>query len=331
MLNLVERKTIMNIRFGLIGLGVITSRFAKVINTVDGVEITAVASRDLSRSTAFARKFKAKTVATSYEDVINDPDVDVVYIGLTHNFHYEFTKRCLEQHKSVICEKPLVTNKKQAFELVNLAKENHTLLMEALWTRSMPAFRKAREWINGGKIGQVKLITANFNYYAPYDPNHRLFSKETDGGSLYDVGVYPIAFSTGILNEHPKSVTGSAMIAPNGVDESAAFSLQFASGALASLTCGFNTNAMDEAFIYGTTGRIVLENCFGPQYAKLFDENGMVIEDFNEPVEDGFVYQIRHCADLIRQGKIESDLIPWTDTVASAAVFDELMHLWGIR
>lgn len=321
----------MKIRFGLIGLGVITSRFARVINTVDGVEIISVASRNLSRSTAFAREFNAKKAALSYDDVINDPEVDVVYIGLTHNFHYEFTKRCLENHKPVICEKPLVTTKKQAVELINLAKENHTLLMEALWTRCMPSFRKAREWLNGGKIGQVKLISANFNYYSPYDPNHRLFSKETDGGSLYDVGIYPIAFSTGILKEHPESVTGSAIIAPNGVDASAAFSLQFSSGALASLTCGFNTNAMDEAFIYGTTGRIVLENCFGPQYARLCDENGRVIEEFKEPIQDGFEYQIRHCADLIRQGKIESDLIPWADTVASAAVFDELMHLWGIR
>jgi len=321
----------MNKKFGIIGLGKISSRFAKVLNTVEGVELAAVASSDLERTKKFAKEFKAYKASSTYEELINDPDVDVVYIGLTHNFHYEYTKKCLEAHKPVLCEKPLVITQRQAIELVSLAKKNNTFLMEAMWTRCMPAYLKTQEWIKFGRIGQVKLITANFSYHVPYDPYNRIYSKETQGGSLYDVGIYPIDFAMGIIGDPPQSVTGSVQFAPNGVDEAAAFSMKFAGGALANLACGFNVTAMEEAFIYGTQGRIILENCFGPQTAILCDEDGNEIEKFKKPVPDGFEHQIRHCAELLRAGKIESSLIPWKDTIASAAIFDALDQQWGIK
>jgi predicted dehydrogenase len=320
----------MTVKFGLIGLGKISTRFAKVLNTVKDVELTAVASRDFERTKQFAKDFGAKKALAGYQDVIDDKDVDVIYIGLTHNFHYEIARKCLESHKAVLCEKPMVTNHKEAEKLVSLAKKNQTFLMEAMWTRCMPAFQKAREWVRSGKIGQVKLITANFCYHTEFDPNHRLYSKALAGGSLYDVGIYPIDFSIGIMGEHPQSVCGSALIAPNGVDESAAFSMKFASGALASLTCGFTVRAMEEAIIYGTSGRIIMENCYGPQACSRYDENLNLLEKFNEPVPDGFVYEIRHCADLVQHGKLESNLIPWQDTIFSAEIFDTLNRQWGI-
>ena len=152
-----------------------------------------------------------------------------------------------------------------------------------------------------------------------------------DGGSLFDVGVYPIDFAIGILGELPESVCGSALIAPNGVDESAAFSMQFKSGALANLACGYNVRAMEEAVIYGTFGRLVLENCYSAQSCFKYDEKGNLIEKFIESVPDGFIYQVQHCAELLRKKKIESDLIPWKDTIACTAIFDSLYQQWGIR
>jgi predicted dehydrogenase len=318
-------------KFGLIGLGKITRRFARVLNTMPQAELTSVASREISRTQAFASEFHAKKAAASYKDLIDDPDVDVIYIGLTHNLHFEIAKKCLEAQKPVLCEKPLVTTRRDAEELVELAKQNQTFLMEALWTRCMPAFLKAREWVAAGKIGQVKLITANFCYRAPFDPNNRIYSQETAGGSLYDVGIYVIDFAMGILSEHPQSVSGSSLIAPNGVDESAAFSMRFESGALANLACGFNVRAMDEAVIYGTKGRIVLNNCFGPKNCIRYNENNWPVEWFYKPVADGFIYQIRHTIDLLHQGKIESDLIPWQDSIVSAGIFDTLLGQWGIK
>jgi predicted dehydrogenase len=320
----------MEVRFGIVGLGAISTRFAGVLKTVEGVKLTSVASREQTRSEVFAHKFGAKRAYHNYLDVISDDEVDIVYIGLTHNFHYEITKACLERHKAVLCEKPLATTYHDASELVALARKNRDFLMEGLWTRCMPAFRKAREWVRTGRIGEVRLITSNFCFKARYDPESRLFNPRLAGGSLFDVGIYPINLAIGILGEYPESINGQARIAPSGVDESAAIAMRFASGTLASLNCGFNVDAAPEAVIYGTLGRIKLNNCYGPTRCELYDERGHRLERFKDPVRDGFEHEIRHCAELYRQGKLESDLIPWNDTLATAGIFDTLRKQWGL-
>ncbi|MCX6054383.1 MAG: Gfo/Idh/MocA family oxidoreductase [Chloroflexi bacterium] len=318
------------VRFGLIGLGKISTRFASVLDGMEGVELEAIASSERSRSEIFAQKYHARKVYSSYENVITDPEVDVVYIGLTNNFHYEFIKSCLEHHKAVMCEKPLVTTLKEAQELIALANKNNTLLMEAMWTRCLPAYKKAREWVKKGKIGEVKLITANFCYNKKYTPEIRQYNSKLLGGSLFDVGVYPIFFTTGILSAHPEKVSGLAKITPGNVDESAVISMSFTGGTLASLSCGFNVNAKDEAVVYGTKGKLVLDNCFGPQICEYYNDEKELIERFEDRVADGFIFEIQHCADLFRQGKIESDLIPWADTMACAGIFDSLRSNWGM-
>ena len=320
----------MTVKFGIAGLGSISNRFATALNTIEGVELAAVAARDQARSNTFAHQFNAKRAYQNYADLMTDDDVDIIYIGLTHNFHFEVTKACLEHHKAVLCEKPLVLTRKDAEVLVALADKNHTLLMEALWTRCLPAFQKAREWVMRERIGQVNLITAGFSYKTDYNPESRLFDPKLAGGSLFDVGVYPINFATGILGEYPETVGGLAKIAPSGVDESAAFSLRFSSGVLASLTCGFTVNAMGPSLIYGTQGHIVLENCFGPRTSELYDEDNNLLDRLEDSELEGFVYQIRHCVDLFRREQVQSDLISWQDTIACAGIFDDLRGQWGL-
>ena len=321
----------MNIRFGIIGLGKISNRFAKVLNTARGVELAAVASRDQARSDAFAATYGAKRAYAGYQDVINDPDVDIIYDGLTHNFHYEMTKLCLENHKAVLCEKPFVTCKKDAEELAALSRENKTFLMEAMWTRCMPAFQQARAWVKDGCIGEVKLITSHFNFKGEYDPNSRLYNPALAGGSLFDVGIYPIDLATGIMAEAPVEVNGTAIISESGVDAASAIALRFAGGAVASLSCGFLVETPRNSVIYGTEGRIELDNCTGPVRAELFDSRGRRIKRFFKPVADGFIYQIEHAAECVRAGKLESDLIPLVDTIATAGIFDQLRGQWGIK
>ena len=320
----------MTTKFGIIGLGSISNRFAAMMKFVPGVELAAVAASDPARAQAFAQKHGAKKVHASYEDVIRDPDVDVVYNGLTNNFHYEFTKLCLENHKAVLCEKPLVATQAEAEELAALAKANQTFLMEAMWTRCMPAFRKAKEWVKAGRIGEVKLITANFSYRAEQDPENRQFSPTLMGGSLFDVGIYPIDFATGILSEYPASVTGLAKISATGIDESDSVAMSFASGAMVSFNCGFTVEAANEAVVYGTKGHIVFEDCYGPEWCEMYDEENHLLERFADPVRDGFVFQIEHCAEMINNGRLESDLMPLQDTVVSAGIFDTLRRQWGL-
>ena len=223
----------MKVRYGIIGLGNISNKFADAVNREKDIELVAVAARDQARADAFAKKYKAQKAYGSYAEIIADPDVDIIYIGVTHNFHYDVVKECLNKHKAVICEKPLVLTKKEAEELAALAEKNNTLLMEAMWTRCMPAYRKAQEWIRAGKIGQVKLVSANFCFLGTYDPESRWYNPKLAGGSLFDLGVYPIEFSTGMVGENPASVSGVAKIAPTGVDESAAVGMSFPGGAIA--------------------------------------------------------------------------------------------------
>lgn len=320
----------MNVRFGILGLGHISSRFARVLKTVEEVELTAVASRDPSRTAEFALKFGAKRACGDYLTLLNDPEVDVVYIGLTTNLHYEIARLCLQHNKAVLCEKPLVTTQQEALKLVSLAEKNRTLLMEAMWTRCMPAFQQARKWIKSGSIGQVKLITANFCFNNPYDPVSRLYNPQLAGGSLFDVGVYPLDFASGLLDEYPQQVQGLARITPSDVDAAASLSLSFPGGALASLNSAIDVKAAEEAGVYGTGGHLLLDNCYGPKVCTSFDPNGKQVGRFIDPEPEGFAHQIRHCADLYRRGELQSDLIPWQDSIACAGIFDKLRKQWGL-
>lgn len=319
----------MIIRFGIIGLGNIAGRFAKVLNTVEGAELVAVASRDHIKAVEFAKSYGAKKAYSNYTDLIADAEVDVIYIALTHNFHYDIAKQCLNNYKAVLCEKPLVTNKEDAEELAALSKKNHTLLMEAMWTRCIPTFLKAKEWVQNGEIGQVKLVQASFCFNLPFNPEHRLFNPDLAGGSLYDAGVYPIEFTTGILGENPEEVKGQAMFCATGVDEFVAMSMRFAGGALASLSCGISAATKMDAYIYGTNGYIVVYDFLGSRKCELYDTNHNLRDHFIAVFEDGFIYQIQHFMELYRTNKIESDIIPHRDSVACAGVFDELLRQWG--
>lgn len=320
----------MSVKFGIIGLGGISNRFAKVLNKAEGVELEAVASREMARSREFAEKYNSKKAYDNYRDLINDREVDVIYVGLTHNFHYEIVKQCLNSGKGVLCEKPFVTNKKDAEELAALAKEKNVLLMEAMWTRFIPAFKKAKEWIATGKIGNAKLVEASFAFKSEFDPESRLFNPKLAGGGLYDVGVYSIEFTTGILGRNPEKVTGLATFCPSGVDDLAVINMSFKENVLASLSCGLSVRTNNDAKIFGTGGKIVVYNFYDSRKCELYDEADNLLESFQEEHEDGFIYQIEHFRDLFNDKKTESDIIPLEDTVACAGIFDELKKQWGM-
>jgi predicted dehydrogenase len=318
----------MKIRFGIIGAGRIAERFATVLGAAEGARLAAVASRDKPRSEAFARRFGAGKACDSYLDLIRDPEVDAVYVALTHNFHYEYARACLENGKPILCEKPLVTTKAEAEALAALAKSKKVLLMEAMWTRCIPAFRKAREWVREGRIGAPSLVEAAFCFKAAYDPKDRLFDPKLAGGALFDAGVYPIEFATGILGENPDSVAGVAHIGETGVDYFTAMSLLFPSGAVASLSCGLTAAVPRDARVYGESGSVAVYDFLGARKCERFDQDGKLVEAFESKFDDGFIFEIEHFADLCRRGETESDLIPLADSVACAGVFDELLKGW---
>lgn len=319
----------MNVRFGIIGLGGIANRFASVLNTAEGVSLAAVASRDMERSKAFASKYEAGKAYDSYMDLIQSDEVDIIYVALTHNFHHDIIKKCIENGKAVLCEKPFVTNKKDAEELIALAKEKKVLLMEAMWSRCIPTFLKAKEWIAAGLIGKPQLVQAAFCFHFPFDAEHRLFNPELAGGSLYDAGVYPLEFTTGILNENPVTVNGIAHKCETGVDDFVAINLGFASGALATLSCGLNAKVSQDAFVYGTEGRVVVYDFLGSHKCERYDGEDKLADTFEAEFDDGFIFEINHIRDLFLNKEIESELIPLKDTSACAGIFDTLTSQWN--
>lgn len=316
----------MNVHFGIIGPGYIASRFAAVLADTDDVTLTAVASASSKTKAAdFAAKYGAGKAYSSYEELVNDDQVDVVYIGLTHNYHYEAIKLCINHGKGVICEKPMTISRKEAEEVTALAREKNILLMEAMWTRFLPAFIRAKQWTREGKIGAVKLIQASFCFNFPFDPEHRLFNPKLAGSSLLDAGVYPIEFASGIIGENPVDITGVLHNCATGVDDFAAISLKFPSGALANLSCGLTAKTSLDAYIYGSEGHIVVYDFLKTRSCESYNRDGLLVDSFtSEPIE-GFTYQILHFADLYRKGLVESDLMPHQDSIACAAVFDTLL------
>ena len=313
------------IRFGIIGPGGISRRFARVMATTECAKLVAIASSSPERAAAFAAQFDSPRIHQSYTALVNDPYVDAVYIGLTHNFHADVIRLCLEAGKPVLCEKPMVLHEADAQALADLSRERGVLLMEAMWTRCQPAFRRARQWIAEGAIGQPKLVQAAFCFQAAYDPQARLFNPALAGGALYDAGVYPIEFATGILGENPVETKGVLNIGPSGVDEYDAISLRFPSGAVAALSCGITARASSDATVWGTQGHVVVYDFLRTQKVERYDAAGALAETFEHKVDDGFVHEIEHFCELVREGKTESPLIPLADTIACAAVFDALL------
>lgn len=311
--------------FGIIGPGGIANRFATVLGSADEAQLVAVASRDRAKAEEFAGKHGAKTVWNTYAELIADPEVEIVYVATTHNFHFEIVKQCLEGGKPVICEKPLAVTGREAEELAALSEKTGVLLMEAMWTRCIPAVRKAREWVAAGLIGKVTLIDASFSFNIPFLPEHRLYRPDLAGGALLDAGVYPIEFAIGMVDEAPADIQAVASICETGVDDFVAMSARFPCGALATLSTGFHANTRRDASVYGTGGKIVVYDFLGAKRCERFDDKDNLLESFEETFEDGFIFEIRHVCELRRDGLRESPLIPHRDTIACAKAFDRVL------
>jgi predicted dehydrogenase len=321
----------MKTKFGILGCGGIAARFAAALKLSENGELYAAAARDEARARAFVERHGGMKAYGSYLELIEDENVEIVYISLVHSVHFEAAKLCVEHGKSVICEKPFFITEREAVELAALAKEKNVLIMEAMWTRCLPCFQKAREWAQSGAIGDVRLIDAAFCFNFPYDPKHRLYDPETAGGALLDAGVYPYEFITGILGEKPAEIKAVARRAPNGVDETIVMSLRFDGGALASAIASMGVRASETAHIYGTNGSIRVERFLRSRKCERLNEAGEVVERFEDDQEEGFVHEIEHVVDLYRRGLTESPLIPIADSIDFARAAGLILKQVGIR
>ncbi len=312
------------IRFGIIGCGAIAARFAKALAKSPAAELYACAARELPRAQGFARQYGASRAYGSYQALMEDGQVQAVYIATVHTAHAAAAQDCIREGKPVLCEKPFFTNWQEAQETVRLAREKGVLTMEAFWTRTLPAYQKAKEWMRAGRIGEAGLIQAAMCFPSRPDPAGRLWNPQLGGGALLDVGVYPYQYVTGLMDAPPKGFSSAVLRGITGVDATVHMTLEYPR-TIAACTASIAGRLDDAAIISGPEGYIRHPRFYGCRTAELYNNQGQLLESFQDPEEEGFVHEIAHFVELLRQGAQESPLIPLADNVEFARRVDEIL------
>ncbi len=243
------------IRWGILGAGRIAGKFAKGLAILNDAELHAVASRDRARGAAFAAKHGIPRIHSSYESLVADPDVDVVYVATLNVSHHSDTLLCVEAGKPVLCEKPFMMTAAETRDVIAAARARRVFCMEAMWMRFVPLSHALRARLALGIVGEVRAVRANLGFSAPFDPQSRLFDKQLGGGALLDLGVYPLSFIHMILGA-PYSVSAHATLGTTGVDEHVTAQLSFTSGVQATLETSIVSQLPGDAVVEGSQGSI---------------------------------------------------------------------------
>lgn len=317
------------IRWGIAGPGTIANKFAKAVQNVEGAELTAVASRSAEKGQEFARKYGAAHVFESYEQMAASSAVDAVYVSTIHPYHSACAKLFLKAGKHVLCEKPLCVNAAQAMELRDCAKENGVFLMEAVWTRFLPAVQEALNIVRSGTIGQVMGVEADFCYASTPQEEEKLFRRDLAGGALLDVGVYGLHFASMFLEGEPEQILASSHVA-DGVDLHTQIVLKQKNGAVASLTSAIALQKPEAAYIYGTKGYLYLPTFYGAQELYLH-QNGEQIHIPKPSMGEGFEEEICEVCACIRAGKQQSDILPLEESICILKLIDKVRRDIGVQ
>jgi predicted dehydrogenase len=319
------------IRWGFLGAGGIASSMAADLHDGNNI-LYAVAARDADRAATFAERFGATHSHGSYRAVIDDPDVDIVYIATTHPFHREQALMAIGAGKPVLVEKPLTLNAAHAREVLTAARDKGVFAMEAVWMRANPLILRAQEIVASGVIGDVVAVHADFSIGLDFDPGHRLYDLANGGGALLDLGVYPMNFAWLFLGR-PDTQQVLGTLSPTGSDASVAIQWGYASGATAQLRCATTAWTPGRAVVAGTAGFLALEPWFvnpGRLVVTTF-EGGESGESQVERNETGYGPQITEVERCLRGGLLESPVAPHSDTIAILELIDKARADLGVR
>ena len=313
------------LRWGIIGPGKIAHQFAKDIKFVENAELIAVASKSIERSSSFAREYAIPYHFDSYEDLYNSTEVDAIYVATTHNFHLKNSIDAIKAGKAVLCEKPLTSNLIDTKELIKTAQESETYLMEAMWTYFLPAIRKAKEWVDSGRIGQIVNLKANFGYPKNYDPNSRLFNPELSGGNLLDMGIYPVAMAWYFLESEPQTYNVVMKKAESGVDSDVNMQLVYKNGLVANLHSSFQAKLNNHTYIIGEKGYIDIPDFWRSSECRLYKEEKIIDQFMDNRKGLGFEFQIEASSNDIIQGRLESAIMPHANSIKLQELMGNIM------
>jgi predicted dehydrogenase len=319
------------IRWGIVGPGRIADKVTEDFGLVDGARPVAVASRSRERARAFADKHGIERAHGSYADILADPDVDVLYVATPHPQHHAFALAALRAGKALLVEKSFTATAAGAAEVIDLARETGTFVMEAMWTRFQPAVVALRELIADGAIGEVRTVQADLGVAAPYDPADRMFDLALGGGALLDLGVYVVSFAQMLLGE-PERVVATGSLFPSGADAEAVLLLDYADGRSATLTTSLRYALPGQARVFGTTGWIdVLPRFHHPQTIVLH-RAGAEPETITRPqLGGGYSHELVEVTECLRAGRTESAIMPLADTLAVQQILQQAADHLGVR
>ena len=318
------------LRWGIMATGLIAELFVADLIHV-GLKVSAVGSRSLDKAQAFATKFGIANVHGSYEALVQDPDVDIIYVATPHPFHAEGAKIALEAGKHALVEKSFTLNAREAASIAALARKKNLVLLEAMWTRFLPHMRRIHEIIKAGTLGPLVSLHAEHRQFLPTDPKHRLNAPELGGGALLDLGIYPVSFAFDILGA-PTALSTAARFTKTGVDAEIAITMKHQGGAISTSVSALDCAGANEATIYGTRARIEIATVwYIPTSFRVIDHEGNVIEEFDKKVSTrGMQYQAYEMERLIKSGERSSNLMPLDQTVAIMQTLDDIRNQIGL-
>jgi predicted dehydrogenase len=360
------------VRWGILGTGVVARAFAEDLRLAPGAVLTAVASRHAERAHAFASQFGARRAHAAVAALAGDAEVDVVYVASPHDRHREHCLACLAAGRAVLCEKPFARSAAEAREVIDQARRSRRFCMEAMWMRFHPLLLKVRAIVQSGDLGQIRLLTADFGYPTPFDPQNRFFDPRQGGGALLDRGVYLISLAHFLLGP-PAEAVGRASIGPTRVDEQESLLLSHEGGALAVLTASLRSRLRNEAVIIGTRGQIrIHEPFYAPRrisWSRSVEPTGTLarampsttgwksrirrnrllrraFETVGRPLLEsmrrgarsfahhaaghGYEFEAAETMRCLRDGLLESPLMPLDETLAILDSTDRLRQSWGL-
>lgn len=318
------------LKWGILGAGAIAKRFCSDVLPLPDHEIGAVGSRDKGKAEAFGEPFRADKAYGSYEELVADPDIDVIYVATPHPFHKEHSLLALNAGKPVLCEKPFTINAGEAQAVVDAARANHVFLMEGMWSRCFPALLKAREVVQSGQIGEARMLQADFGFRAGVNPESRLFNPALGGGGLMDVGVYTVSLASFFFGT-PNRITSLANMGSTGVDEEAAMILGYEGGQMALLSTAIRLNTPQIATVVGTDGKVVVDGPWWKPGAITISAKGQEERIAFPVIGGGFQYEAMHVAECLRSGKKESPIMPLDETLSIMKTMDELRNQFGLK
>ncbi len=308
-------------KWGFAGYGRIARKFEEGLNHI-GHDIAAIASRSGASEVT-----EGITAYHNYDDLMNDSEVDIVYVSTTHNTHAQLAIAALEAGKHVLCEKPMATSAEDVKKMIQVAKANNRFLMEAIWSRYLPGYQKAVALAKDGTIGDALQISANFGFKMnPDAPKERLLDPSLAAGAIWDVGIYPISLAQDVFAESPSSMHVDADLSKLNVEDRCAIQLAYSGDRYAQLSCAINLNTINNAIITGTKGHIIMKDFWMCEHFTVINEEGEKIHH-HPMASNGLCHEAMACQELIADGQVQSPLISWEHSIQLATIMDKAIKM----